>query len=221
MNDSYICAICKIEKLVNDFPKHKTRPRGHHPYCKDCHSDYYIKKYQENKSQDFEYTSKSNYRQKVVDLITKELKKYPERNNTWIAQSCGTAVSLVLKTRLHLEQNGIIPYCNLLLDIKGTYRKRKKRYSEKDVVGMKDVVYFVKCDKWVKIGFSSNFHIRLRQLILSNPFPLEVLYVISGDRGTEKEIHDKFKHLHHLGEWYTITKELLVYLEDFENLYKN
>jgi DNA-binding XRE family transcriptional regulator len=80
------------------------------------------------------------------------------------------------------------------------------------------MIYFIKdgVSDCIKIGYSAKNNIRQRISCLrcGNPNPLEVLKIIPGSMGLEKEIHHKFKHLKKSGEWYAISDELLDFIEN-------
>lgn len=60
--------------------------------------------------------------------------------------------------------------------------------------------YFIRCGDYLKVGSSKNPERRLKDMLTSNPYDLELLRVdyING----EKYWHDKLKSCHHRGEWY-------------------
>lgn len=60
----------------------------------------------------------------------------------------------------------------------------------------------------IKIGYSKTPSNRLRVLQTGSPEKLAILNVIDGGLDKEKEIHNKFAHLHVNGEWFRNTKEL-------------
>ena len=77
------------------------------------------------------------------------------------------------------------------------------------------MIYFIKSESGhVKIGYSENdVETRVNQLQAGCPFNLSILKTITGDRIQEKLIHKKFKKDRTLREWFTITTELLDYIE--------
>lgn len=68
------------------------------------------------------------------------------------------------------------------------------------------LVYFIKFGNRIKIGFTTNLAQRLTQL----PHD-EVLVTVAGSFSTEKRLHNKFKHLRVVGEWFEAAPELLEY----------
>jgi hypothetical protein len=58
---------------------------------------------------------------------------------------------------------------------------------------------------------------RLTQLQTANPYPLELLHTIEGTLEQEKELHIKFKHLQHKGEWFKFDKEIKNYFNYNKN----
>lgn len=73
-------------------------------------------------------------------------------------------------------------------------------------------VYFIQCDKAVKIGVSFNPKQRFGLLQVGSPHEMVLLGAIDGDKETEKELHEKFDHLHLRGEWFDAHHELLDYV---------
>jgi hypothetical protein len=69
-------------------------------------------------------------------------------------------------------------------------------------------VYFLRCDKYVKIGYSNQFVFRLAELQTGNPFPLIVYKTIPGTPRLERDLHKVFKHLRHQGEWFRWTRTI-------------
>lgn len=63
-----------------------------------------------------------------------------------------------------------------------------------------------------KIGFTNTeVEKRMSSLKTGNPFELEVLAVIEGERELEKELHTKFKDYKVKGEWFKLTDEIINY----------
>lgn len=76
------------------------------------------------------------------------------------------------------------------------------------VSSARNVVYFIKCQGFVKIGTASNFSNRLTGLQTASPFDLEVLATIPGDTRKERELHERFREFHHRLEWFRLEGEL-------------
>lgn len=64
------------------------------------------------------------------------------------------------------------------------------------------MVYFIKQNQFIKIGFTENPLKRFSQLQTANPIKLEVLLIIDGDKGLEAKYHNLFKDHAHRGEWF-------------------
>jgi hypothetical protein len=61
---------------------------------------------------------------------------------------------------------------------------------------MKDsFVYFFGARPHVKIGFTTDWHDRLRTIQTSSPHHIAPVVVIKGDRAKERELHERFAHL--------------------------
>ena len=79
---------------------------------------------------------------------------------------------------------------------------------------MRELVYFIGDMNHgpIKIGKSKDVYKRLKVLQTGNPSFLEILGTKSGYPGLESKIHDKFKHLHIRGEWFSRGSDLLEYI---------
>ena len=66
-----------------------------------------------------------------------------------------------------------------------------------------------------KVGVTSNVSRRFHQLQTDNPDELKLVGYIQGDY--EKELHEKFVHLHIRGEWFRATPELLAEFSEASN----
>jgi len=64
------------------------------------------------------------------------------------------------------------------------------------------MIYIVKADNRVKIGFTSAPESRIRDLQVSNPAVLEVLLVVNGNRDLEQQLHREFQYYRIRGEWF-------------------
>jgi len=62
-----------------------------------------------------------------------------------------------------------------------------------------------------KIGFSNNPEKRLLQLQTGNPYKLTLECTIDGSIDLERELHEQFKSLSLVGEWFNFTKEIKEY----------
>lgn len=69
-------------------------------------------------------------------------------------------------------------------------------------------VYFIRCGEFVKIGFSICPELRLATIQAVLPHEAVLMGSIPGARKREREIHTRFAHLHHRGEWYRLEPEL-------------
>jgi hypothetical protein len=62
------------------------------------------------------------------------------------------------------------------------------------------VVYFLKCEAFVKEGYSENPKSRPRALEVMCPFPCEIMGTISGGLSLENDTHLMIMQHHHKGE---------------------
>jgi hypothetical protein len=77
-------------------------------------------------------------------------------------------------------------------------------------------VYFIESGGFIKIGWSADWHARVRSLRTANPNPIDVLLVIKGSRQDEGDLHARFQACRAHGEWYTPTRELLDHIDLLE-----
>lgn len=87
-------------------------------------------------------------------------------------------------------------------------------------------VYFMRCEQFVKIGMSFNPTNRLAQVrkgggsLFPRRMDVASTVLIATEPGgfeREKELHAKFAHLRHTGEWFTETSELTSYIDSINN----
>ena len=78
----------------------------------------------------------------------------------------------------------------------------------------KPVVYFVQAEtsQLIKIGWSARLANRIAALRTGSPERLTVLKTIPGDCQLESEIHQRFRHLRHHGEWFKPGDDLLAFI---------
>lgn len=69
------------------------------------------------------------------------------------------------------------------------------------------MIYFIEASRAVKIGFTENIAHRYKHLQISHYEELRILYLLKGDRESEKKFHYVAKKYHIRGEWYS--KEVL------------
>lgn len=79
------------------------------------------------------------------------------------------------------------------------------------------MIYFIKQDGYVKIGFTNRFKTRLNELQVSSPIKLEVLAIIEGNKSDEQILHKKFNHICSNGEWFIYCDELKSFIDLLDN----
>ena len=87
------------------------------------------------------------------------------------------------------------------------------RLYERVILG----VYFIRCERFVKIGYAKNIRKRIADIACAVPFPLQVPAVIScatisDAQRVEREHHERFRELHYRGEWFRYEDELPLYV---------
>jgi len=78
-------------------------------------------------------------------------------------------------------------------------------------------VYFIRAGEYVKIGFSNDAKHRIETLQTGQPYELECLCLIKGNRSTESKLHARFSKYHVRGEWFSQTEELMRYIEKIKD----
>ncbi|MDP3940647.1 MAG: GIY-YIG nuclease family protein [Deltaproteobacteria bacterium] len=76
----------------------------------------------------------------------------------------------------------------------------------------KNVVYFLRCGDFIKIGWSKEFGRRIKALSTSSPYDIELITTIDGSPKLERELHKRFSSHHHRNEWFRLEGELAYYI---------
>lgn len=74
-------------------------------------------------------------------------------------------------------------------------------------------VYFLRCETYVKIGWTTDLPSRLTKLKTGNPLPIEFLFCIEADQSKETMLHDRFRAYHHRDEWFRLEGDLQAFVE--------
>lgn len=95
--------------------------------------------------------------------------------------------------------------------------------AERRSTPKEQLVYFIKCGEWMKIGISVNPEKRLEALRRSGngtaaPVGIqlheaEIVHTMPGGRPVEKFLHHQFRHLRVEGEWFNYWDELEAYVD--------
>jgi hypothetical protein len=64
------------------------------------------------------------------------------------------------------------------------------------------MIYFVKANDRVKIGYAEDPSSRIPSIQTSSPYKLEVLLIIDGSIEVERELHKRFQKYRITGEWF-------------------
>ena len=71
------------------------------------------------------------------------------------------------------------------------------------------MIYFLECQRYVKIGMTTDVHARVKSIKVCCPLPMNLLRTIEGGRNTELFLHEKFKHLRCENEWFLYSTEMM------------
>jgi len=80
----------------------------------------------------------------------------------------------------------------------------------------KGYVYFIKCDKYYKIGATTDVYSRFHSIQVCNPFDISLFHVIKSDDMylTEKLFQDMFGRVERRGEWFELSEKNLQYIKN-------
>lgn len=70
-------------------------------------------------------------------------------------------------------------------------------------------IYFIRCENFVKIGYSAAPRRRPKEFATCNPFDCVLIGIMSGGTLLEDELHKRYAHLRHRNEWFRAVPELL------------
>jgi hypothetical protein len=74
--------------------------------------------------------------------------------------------------------------------------------------GTKDLIYFAACKDTVKVGFSVNPYMRIKDGLTFNPFQVTIIGVLVGGRIDEARIHAALQPRHIHAEWFHMNDAL-------------
>jgi hypothetical protein len=78
---------------------------------------------------------------------------------------------------------------------------------------LRQMIYFIRSQEFVKIGYTDDLNVRLPQLQTGNPHSLELLLIHPGDIKVERELHSAFAEFHYSNEWFTLSEEIKEFIE--------
>lgn len=70
-------------------------------------------------------------------------------------------------------------------------------------------VYFIECNEYLKIGFTTNVEKRLLCLQPSNPHKLKLIGTIRATRVIERALHTRYDHLWVHSEWFKPDEDMI------------
>ena len=80
------------------------------------------------------------------------------------------------------------------------------------------MIYFIKADNRIKIGYANNPIKRISNIQTSCPFILDVLFIIDGHYTKEQELHKMFITNRLNGEWFEYSDSIKNYIDTNINL---
>lgn len=72
------------------------------------------------------------------------------------------------------------------------------------------MIYFLKCNSYVKIGFTTNIKKRVSALDTAIPYNIQLLFWVDGNIEFEKTVHDIFSEWNHKKEWFKISEDRII-----------
>ena len=76
------------------------------------------------------------------------------------------------------------------------------------------MVYFIKAENRLKIGYAEDPSKRIPSIQTSSPFQLEVLLIIDGDYSIERDLHQKFQDFRVSGEWFEFNDDIKSFINE-------
>lgn len=76
------------------------------------------------------------------------------------------------------------------------------------------MIYFLKADNKVKIGYADDPSKRIPSIQTSSPFELEVLLIIDGNYDKESELHKRFQKHRKSGEWFDLEEPIQAFIKE-------
>lgn len=74
------------------------------------------------------------------------------------------------------------------------------------------VVYFIRVNAFVKIGYARNPLERLRHVQAASPYPVELMGALPGGTELEERLHRFFDHCRERGEWFRLEPHLRAFV---------
>ena len=103
------------------------------------------------------------------------------------------------------------------MENKEIFEKKLEINKMSFIDNMNHGIYFIKCNDYVKIGYSQRISKRLYTLRCANPYPLDVLLCIKGSMRMESYLHDKFRKYRIKGEWFTLSLEIKSFIKEINS----
>ena len=75
------------------------------------------------------------------------------------------------------------------------------------------MIYFIKSEEYVKVGYSANVEKRFKQYITENPNPITLIAKFNGGFSIEKKIHKQLNKWKHRGEWFKLTDDCKIKID--------
>jgi hypothetical protein len=137
------------------------------------------------------------------------------------AEEAAVILGVSKRELLHLAATGELPGAARLAR-QWTFKVKKlERFAlfRKERKLDEEIVYFVRCDERIKIGYTRNIGSRLAQFRTSNSKPVELLLTIPGGREEERIFHAQFARYRMQGEWFRYVPELRRAIRELEDLH--
>jgi hypothetical protein len=82
------------------------------------------------------------------------------------------------------------------------------------ILPAKSYIYFIECNEFIKIGFTTRWRHRFTSLGVGMPYTIRVLCLFAGSKDDERSLHIHFWKHRHKGEWFRKSPDIFEYVEE-------
>lgn len=113
-------------------------------------------------------------------------------------------ISLVDNEFLTVKQNNSLKNFLSMPEMHPSYVEKLK-----SDIGQPGHIYLIHCQNYYKIGKSKNYNSRKKHFDTIMPLETDLIHSFQTNdmNYAEKYLHNKYKHLHHKGEWFNLTQK--------------
>lgn len=131
--------------------------------------------------------------------MTKHREPLPERPPSFLTRaSLAAELDCSESTVDEWVRRGILPKPVKLPDGNDRWRWQ----SVRDARSRSNYIYVIACGDFIKIGITGNLNRRVYDLQRATPYPLALVHSFMGSPVDEAQLHARFSHCNHRGEWF-------------------